>query len=253
MPVNSEFISTQRIGDRFIEDYDRGMHVSMMAKVIGDDYYVTVNGVAPGFFSDDFRRKELQCQQMPGIHVIFASPDDRITGFSMPCFVVRRESVEFAESRWHGASPLKYQIPANGSSAVNVSNWGTHIFDPPAAGHSAYEEQRVAHPYDITYMISAISAGRNATREAQLMLRHLMRAFPPKEGPGIWVVDSIGEGATYETFAEGPVTLKELLDVDDRQAGFSLTVRVQALLDLRDPYDTTPATSMGYNEHNGLP
>jgi len=240
MPVLSEFVTTDRIiGDRFLEDYDMGMALTLGAQVMGDDMFINVPGVAPAFFAGDYRHKNLRGERMPGIHVIFATPDDRITAFSLPCMVIRRESVDAADARWPSGSSLKYQAPAPGATPVTVTYAGRTI-----VGWSAYQEQRSAWPYDITYMVSVISAGRRARAEANLMLRHILRRFPPKGGPGVWVKDSLGEAASYETFSESPVSLDEALDIGDRQMGFSVNIKVQALLDLLDPYTTKPVTDI---------
>lgn len=244
MPVNPVYINTARTGDVWIEDFDRGMLETIGGIIMGNDYFVPVEGVNYGYFPDDYRETDLRNEPMPGVIVIFATPDDRVQAFTLPCVVVRRESVDPAEQRWPSHN-LKYQAPAPGAAPVTVQYGGRTI-----QGWSSYEEQVGAWPYDITYMISVLAQGRNCTREAQRMLRHIMRIFPPKAGNGVFVKDTLGAERSYETFSEGPVDLKEALDIVDRQAGFSMNIRVQAELDLNDPYFTTSVTDFNVNTHD---
>ncbi len=48
------------------------------------------------------------------------------------------------------------------------------------------------------------------------------------------------------------MSLREALDLLDQQAGYSYTITVQAEIDLRDPYLTSPATSLVFGWNNGV-
>jgi hypothetical protein len=243
MPVNPLYINTERTGDVWIEDFDRGVVETLGAQIVGDDYFLMLDNVVKGYFAADYRIPELRNTEMPGVMVIFASPDDRVQAFSLPCIVIRRDSIDPAEDRWPSKN-LKYQAPAPGATQVTVNYHGTEI-----TGWTSYEEQEGAWPYDLTYMISVMAAGRKCTRDAQRMLRVLLRVWPPKAGAGLFVKDTIGDTRSYEAFSEGPIDLKEALDIVDRQAGFSTSLRVNAELDLNDPYFTKSVLDFDVNTH----
>lgn len=247
-PVNPVYINTERTGDVWVEDFDRGVVETMGAQITGDDYFVAIAGVENGYFPHDYRVIELRNTQMPGIQVIFAAPDDVVQAFTIPCVVVRRDSIDPADDRWPSRN-LKYEAPAPGATQVSVY-WPTHPnadADGYVTGWSKYERQEGAWPYDFSYMISVLAAGRNCTTVAQRMIKHIMRIWPPKDNLGVFVKDSLGDLRSYEAFSEGPIDLKEALDVNDRQAGFSMTLRIDGELDLSDPYFTKPVQSMTLN------
>lgn len=243
MPVNPVYINTSRTGDVWVEDFDRGLVETIGAQVNDSDYFLQLEGVNYGYYPADYREVTLREKPMPGILVTFAAPDDRVTAFTLPVIVIRRETVDPAENRWPSHN-LKYQAPAPGAVQVTVQYGARTI-----TGWSSYEEQVGAWPYDISYTISTLAQGRNCSREAQRMLKQVMRVFPPKAGCGVYVKDSLGTQRTYEAFSEGPDNLTEALDIVDRQAGFSISVRVQAELDLNDPYFTKSVTEFKANTH----
>jgi hypothetical protein len=241
MPVNSNYINTERTGDVWVEDFDRGVIETLGGRIIGDDYFVHIPDVKKGFFSHDYRVTSLRETEMPDIMVIFAAPDDRVQAYSLPCIVVRRDALDPAEDRWPSKN-IKYQAPAPGASQSTIDYHGTSV-----TGWSSYEEQEGAWPYDFTYMISVLAGGRRCTTDAQRMLKHVLRVWQPKANNGVFVTDSIGGTRSYEAFSDGPIDLKEALDIVDRQAGFSINLRINGEIDLNDPYFTTSVTSLELN------
>lgn len=255
MPVNPRYVNTSRTGDVWLEDFDVGLVETLGGVVVGKDYYINVAGVPPTPWTTDRDAEAITFAQvgdrMPGIMVTFASPDDRIVPFVYPVIVVRRESIDPAPQRWP-ANYLKYRAPADGASQVQVQFYNQDGSQTTLSGYDKYEEQRGGHPYDITYMISVLADGERAETYAQMMLKHVLRVYPPRNGRGVRVKDSIGDTRLYEVFSEGPATLREALDLVDHQAGYSINVRVEGELDLNDPYLATAVQSLDFRLHNGV-
>jgi len=247
--VNPTYVSTQRTGDVWLEDFDVGVIETMGGFIADGDYFMQISGVPPTPWPTDRESRSVTFARrgdtMPGVMVTFVAPDSRITPFVYPCIVVRRESIEPANSRWPSRH-LKYRTPAEGANPVthtwNDQNGVTHTIN----GYDAYEEQQGNFPFDITYMISVLATAKKAETYAQRMLKHVMRVYPPRDGRGVYVKDSIGDTRTYEVFAEGPASLREAMDMVDHQAGYSVNIRVEGELDLKDPYVVKAATSLDF-------
>jgi hypothetical protein len=238
-------IPNEILGDVFIGEIDKAMKEHVGGQVFNDRYFVSINGINPPPFAEDYYDDDLKGKPMPGIPVIFASPDDRIMNFIMPCIVVRREDVNEADERKF-AGTIKYRAPALGSSQIIVEKWGNKTIN--LQGYDGYQEQKSPEPYDIIYTVSCLSSGRRASSEAVKMCKFLMRKLPRKGMPLI-VTDDIGGENVYPLLVSGPTSLKEILDIIDRQDGFSFSVTVQTYLDLHDPYTTKPVKSMNVNRH----
>jgi hypothetical protein len=215
-------------GDVVIRDFDRGVIETMGGTIVNDDYFILVEGVVPPPYPLDYRDQALCGKQMPGIPIIWASPDDRFESWVLPCLVVRRESIDPASERWPSFYQ-KYRAPATDATALQVTR-GTQTFN----GYDKYEQQQGHFPYDITYVINVLSAGEKPESDVQRMLLHVLRFYPPKDSL-VEVRDSLGDERTYEVFSEGPVNLAEALDIVDKQAGYSVNIKVKGELDLRDP------------------
>ena len=255
MPVLPIYINTARTGDVWLEDFDVGLVETMGGVIVGQDYYISIPGVQPTPWPTDRESRSVTFAQrgeyMPGVMVTFASPDDRVIPFVYPVIVVRRESIEPAPSRW-ASRHLKYRAPSDDAVAAQVQHYNPDGSQTTLNGYDKYEEQLGGHPYDITYMISVLADGENAESIAQKMLKHVMRVYPPRDGRGVRVKDSIGDTRLYEITAEGPTTLRESLDLVDHQAAYMMMVKIEGELDLNDPYVSTSTRSMDFNWYNGV-
>jgi len=251
MTVNGTYVRTVPTGDVWLYDFDKGVYDTLGGFVSNGKYYLHVDTVPPPPFpvgreaehGDIGERGDL----MPGVPMGFAASDERFLPFVYPMVVIRRESVTEAPQRWPSRG-IQYRAPAPGAEPVTVNYSPTITLE----GWSEYEQKPVAHPYDISYMISVLSTGEKAEQHAQAMLKHVMRTFQPRDSCGLRVRDSIGDTRLYEVFAEGPVSLREAMDLVEQQSGYSYTITVQAELDLRDPYFTKPATSLVFGWNNGV-
>jgi len=247
--INPTYVSNKRTGDVWLEDFDVGVVETMGAFVSDGDYFLQIDGVPNTPWPTDRESRSatfsVRGDRMPGVMITFVAPDDRITPFVYPCIVVRRESIEPAMNRWPSRH-LKYRAPAEGANPVTHSWYDQNGQLHTVNGYDSYEEQLGNFPFDITYMISVLASAKKAETYAQRMLKHVMRVYPPRDASGVRVKDSIGDIRAYEVSAEGPSSLREALDMVDHQAGYSVNIKVEGELDLKDPYVTKVATSLDF-------
>lgn len=178
----------------------------------------------------------------PGIPIVFANPEDVTTPYKMPFINVRRDDLSAAMERWH-PSGQQYRAPGEGALPVTVKAPGGQVL----TGFDRYEELSQAIPYDITYTISVKGRFRGAGNLAQrnnmnALFQYVHRIFPPYGK--IDVVDSIGDLRSYEAFNEGIANLDGVGEVQDRILGMAITLRVEAELDLRDPFTARSVKSL---------
>lgn len=219
-----------RTGDVFIEDFDRGVIETLGAVVncVGDTYVIKdIPGVcAP--------------PDTEGVPVYFAFSDDIYDKKILPSFVIRRDSVSPAMSRWHLGSNA-YRVPAKGATQSVVTNPRTG--EVMATGYDAYEERDQAVPYDLLYTIQIRARFRNNLMvEGLKMLRYAMRIYQPYTM--VRIHDSLGELRTYDAFMESPSAVDVKQDVAGRENNWNLSLRVEAELDLNDPFVARTLTSL---------
>jgi len=227
-------VGNARTGDVWITDFDRGMLTSLGAAIntVGDMYVINVPNVSPPPPSSGI--------VFDGVPVYFAFPDEAIDPKVLPSFVIRRDDIVPAMSRWHPGNQ-QYNIPAIGSRSVNVLNPRTG--DVMATGFDTYEEKAQAVPFDILYTVQIRARYRNNLKvEAMQMLRFAMKRFPPYST--VYVRDSQDELRSYTAFMESPSALDTRIDVAGRETNFNLSIRVEAELDLNDPFVRKAMTSL---------
>jgi hypothetical protein len=232
MPILSK--DNARTGDVWITDFDRGVITSLGAEVntVGDMYVVNVPGVSPPPPSGEI------CFE--GIPVYFAFADEVIDPKILPSFVVRRDEITNAMSRWHQGNE-QYRVPSPGAHPVTVNNPITG--DVIATGFDAYEDKSQAIPFDLLYTIQIRARYRNNLKvEAMQMLRFTLKRFPPYST--VYIKDSEGDLRSYTAFMESPSALDTKPDVSGRETNFNVTLRVEAELDLNDPVITGALTSL---------
>jgi len=227
MPI----VGDQRKGDVYIWEFDKGIFDQLQAVLIGDYVYLPLSkakGVKPPLFSEDHGIPEEVGKAMPGLPVIFQNPDDSVQRYDLPCLRIAREDPSPALERWMSMH-LKYKAPAPGAQQIQVK-YNESI---TLTGYDKYETQEGAWPYDVPYTVTVEAAGIDARTDAQTMLKHVHKRFPPYAK--IPVVDSLGEIRSYHVFVEGPSELTQVADIRDRSVVYALSLRVAAEYDLADP------------------
>ena len=223
-----------RTGDVWLSDFDRGVITSLggVVNTVGDMYVVDVPGVSPPPQTGEI--------EFEGIPVYFAFPDETIDPKILPSFVVRRDEMTPAMSRWHPGNQ-QYQVPAPGANSVTITNPRTG--DTIATGFDSYEDKSQAVPFDLLYTVQIRARYRNNLKvEAMQMLRFTLKRFPPY--CTVYIKDSEGDLRSYTTFMESPSALDTKPDVAGRETNFNVTLRIEAELDLNDPQLRKAMTSL---------
>jgi len=225
----------ERNGDVWITDFDRGVVTTLGGEVntIGDMYVIKdIPGVSPPPPVGEI--------EFEGIPVYFAFPDETIDPKILPSFVVRRDDISPAMSRWHLGNQ-QYNVPAAGSHAVTITNPRTG--DVMAEGFDQYEDKSQAVPFDLMYTIQIRARFRNNLKvEAMKMLLYTLKKYPPYTT--VYVKDSNDDLRSYTAFMESPSALDTKPDVAGRETNFNVTLRVEAELDLNDPVVRTSLSSL---------
>lgn len=225
MAIDTNFTNVET-GDVWLTDFDRGVVETFGAVInsVGDVYVIKdLPGVSPPPVTGGI--------EFEGIPVYFAFPDETIDPKILPSFVVRRDDITPAMSRWHlGAT--QYLLPAPGSTVLQVFHPITGVL--MAEGPSALETKDQAVPFDLLYTIQIRARYRNNLKvEAMKMLRYTLRQYQPYTT--VFTRDSRGEVRSYNAYMEGPSALDTKPDVAGREVGFNVSLRVEAELDLNDP------------------
>ena len=103
--------SNVKTGDVLLEDFDRGVVETLGAVVNAEGSIYVIKNISgvdapPGF---------------EGVPVYFAFADDTLDPKILPSFVIRRDEIIPALSRWH-LGLTEYKVPAVGSSEVTITN-----------------------------------------------------------------------------------------------------------------------------------
>ena len=213
-------------GDVWLTDFDRGVVETFGAEVnsVGDMYVIkNLPGVSPPPPTGGI--------EFEGVPVYFAFPDETIDPKILPSFVVRRDEINPAMSRWHlGAT--QYLLPAPGATTRQVFHPITGNL--MAEGPDAVQTKAQAVPFDLLYTIQIRARYRNNLKvEAMKMLKYTMRQYQPYTA--VFTRDSLNEVRSYNAYMEGPSALDTKPDVAGREVGFNVSLRVEAELDLNDP------------------
>lgn len=230
------YFTNVNTGDVWLTDFDRGVVETFGAVVntVGDMYVIKdLPGVSPPPPTGNI--------EFEGVPVYFAFPDETIDPKILPSFVVRRDEITPAMSRWHlGAS--QYVLPAPGSTTLQVFHPITGNL--MAQGPDAVEIKDQAVPFDLLYTIQIRARYRNNLKvEAMKMLRYAMRKYQPYTV--VYTKDTNDEVRSYTAYAEGPSALDTKPDVAGRENGFNVSLRVEAELDLNDPVIRKTLSQLG--------
>jgi len=218
-----------RTGSVDLRSFDLGVVLTLGGKVHVVDgvsgYGVSVPGVdpPPGF---------------PAVPITFGDADDAFVNYLLPSIVVVREDVAPAMFRWHPGKE-QYRVPAVGSEFRTITGPGGQVKE----GYTAYEAMPQAVPYDLSYSIHALHQrrGLRARQSGQALLMYLLHVCQPYFT--VFVTDTIGDRRIYFATAESLGSRDEVIDVADRTIGGTLSVTVEAELDLNDPHVLTSVTS----------
>lgn len=216
-------------GEVFVQDYDKGVFLTIGAEVdkTGTVYIIkNMKGVSP----------ELGFE---GIPVYFAFSDESIDKKVLPSIIIRRDAITPAMSRWHLGS-LAYNVPTPEAHKVTVKHPITG--EVIATGYDQYERKDQAVPFDILYTIEIRARFRNNIQvESLKMLQYMMKKLQPYTH--FKMIDSEGDVRFYDAFMETPTAVDIMPDIAGKEANFNLTLRVEAELDLNDPFVVKAMTS----------
>jgi len=230
-------VNNSRTGDVWLSDFDRGVITSLGGAIntIGDMYVVNIPGVSPPPPSGEV--------EFEGVPVYFAFPDETIDPKILPSFVVRRDSIDPAMSRWHPGNQ-QYNVPAPDSRAVDFKNPRSGVV--MKSGFDSYEDKAQAVPFDLLYTIQIRARYRNNLKvESMKMLQFTLKRFPPYTT--VYIRDSLNDLRSYTAFMESPAALDTKPDVAGRETNFNISLRVEAELDLNDPVMRRAMTNLQVN------
>ena len=230
IPEQDELLEGQRSGEVFLDAFDVGVMTTLGGEVDSTEtMYVIVD--LPGVSAPpDF----------DGVPIYFSWPDEVLQDYILPSFMVRRDSITPAMSRWH-QDFLEYRIPAPGADPSTVTHplTGRVI----AEGFNRYEVKAQAVPFDLLYTIQIRARYRNNLRvSAMKMLHYTLKKYQPYTS--VFVTDSEGGLRGYTAFMEGPSAADTMSNVMDREIRFNVSLRVEAELDLNDPKVQQALTSL---------
>jgi hypothetical protein len=203
-------------GDVDLRSFDQGMIESLGARIVGERYYINIDGVEPP-------------PGDPGIPVHFMYPEDFYANFRFPSFVITRDDISIAAQRLHPFTQ-KYRAAPSSANYVPVQTAAGPRTIPDRMGL-----QEAGTPYDLTYTINIWNSlrGGPGRRSANQMLNHVLRIWPVYGQ--VYVRDSLGVQRSYEAFNEGIVNLDDVAGILERVIQFAVTIRVEAEYDLALP------------------
>lgn len=230
--------NTKILGDVFYREFDEGIITTLGGEIIGDRYYLPQSlfpGIQPPLFSEFTGNTGDIGTHMPGIPFSMGEPSE-VVRHLIPCVHIKREDPSPALERQHGFR-VKYRAPAPGAQPVSVNYRGKTV-----NGYTSYQEQEDGIPTDLSYTIMVEANGKSAKTNAHKLLKHCMNFFYPRGK--LYLVDSEGRTRSYWVHTEGPSELTAIADIRDRTIIYALTCRVMAEIDVREPYERKPATTV---------
>lgn len=165
------------------------------------------------------------------VKIFFAQPEQIFRMKIYPFITINRDEISPALNRYMGVEQKDYRI---GVSNAQITAHGK-------SGYAQFENKLSAQPFDITYTLSCFDRYEGS---AQAILNRLLRIFPPIGK--LNVIDSLQVARTYDCYFEGGVVnLQEAVDPVTRVRGYAISLRVEAELDLADPFVTNAVTDFG--------
>jgi len=158
------------------------------------------------------------------VRIVFSQPEQSKTIDIIPNILIRRTSVAPALERSNFLT-TEYRIPAPNAVPLTAV-----VGTQTVSGYSSYEQKAQAWPFDISYDLELYA---RYMEDAVILLNHVMRKFPPFGT--MPVIDSVEETRYYTFFQDGVDDMSELVDISLRVRAFSVGIRIEGELDLKDP------------------
>jgi len=228
-----------RNGTVGLREFDQGVILTLGGElsqdpgIAGDKYYLTgIPGVCPPMGE-------------PGVPIVFASPDDRLQEFKFPNIMIRRDNMEPANQRRHPGLK-QYRTAAPGAQRLRYEVFG----EVYSEGWSEIEEVTQADPWDLSYSLTITARNRGGRlqsgprNQANAILNHVLKRFRAHSYSHLLVVDSVGDKRYYNVFLESVGPQDEFGEPTDRVIAFSVSIRIEAELDLEDPVRHTAVTAI---------
>lgn len=219
-------------GRVFLRHFDEGVVLTMRAVLVRTQ-------LTAGFGSNYFLQNIPNVrgpQDYPGIPVTFSHPENIAEELRIPIVVVRRGSVRPDMQRYHPGAHA-YSFLAEGSQNVTING---------QTGPLRRTQRGTPKPFKIDYTIRILARTRGGAYEAsprnqaEAVLWHLMSIFQPF--CAVYVKDTVGDIRSYSAEAEYD-TEDEILDVTGRTIGFTISLTVDAWLDLNSEEEQPTALS----------
>jgi len=220
-----------RNGEVHLRDFDRGVVETMGGVIVDGKYYlVDVPGVLapPG---------------MPGVPINFSFPEDTQDVYVFPMIVVTRQDISPAMNRYHPGTQ-QYRVPAKGARPVEVKRYPN---EAALKGWNRMAERPAAIYYDIMYQVMVLGyrRGTPARGNANALLEYFLAAYQPYTG--VYVIDSIGDRRLYFATTDAASPMDDAAVVGERIIGWSISMNVEAELDLNPELTYTTVQSMALN------
>jgi hypothetical protein len=222
-------------GTVFLEDFDRGIVESLGAELMTiqveggerQQYVCSVTGVeGPPEFKG----------AVPVFFIVGSSP---FTPKWLPCVIIRRTDIELAFQNGGQSWGIQYKQPAPGAQIVVVTMPDATTISGPT--HKEILERSL--PHNIRFDVQAKCRGSAAMRDANRLLKFVMRSYPPP-GSKVTVKDSLGDSRGYDVIHESYASNNEVLDLTARDVGWTLTLVIHGELDITEPYSERTVTTL---------
>lgn len=205
----------------FLEDYDVGM-----AETLGGEL---VNTAIDG---EAIQEYALRCDGVTGppeyqglVPILMGESEPAYTEQLIPQIIISRGSIDPDMARWHNQG-FEYRVAAVGAVMIPVP--GTN---PVRHIPSKIESKAYAFPFNIAYDLHIRARHRRIADKLLLKVGKVFWSYGQ-----VRFKDSTGCERGYYAFVEGIQALNEIIDVTDRLQGHTISMRVEAELDFRDPY-----------------
>lgn len=190
------------VGEVELRNFDLGLITSLGGTLVGKQYVLNYTGLEEN------------------IPIIFENPEQSFGEQIIPSMIILRDDVSLVQNARLQRKDIEYRIPSDTAQVV------THEDD--TTGYSEYTVKPNAWATDITYSIQIYHRYRNLI---QVFLRRVLEIL--LLGEYITVTDSNDVSRLYSAFIEGgPTKLDEFTSVASRVLGFSISLRVEAELDV---------------------
>jgi len=220
----------RRTGLVTLRDFDEGF----LRTLLGSEVEIELDGektLAIGVPIAGVRGPEQFQGQVP---VCFGEPEEVYQLNLLPCIVVSRSTFTPAMDR---SMPYgeEYRVPAMDAQSVALTMPDGTVVN----GWDRWEFKEFATPFDMLYTVELRARRRG---DANRMFDHASKLLRPHFE--VFVFDTEGDERGYNTFLDPWTSIDALSDVADRVVGFSVSIRVEGELDLRDPIVQDVLTSM---------